>query len=412
MKILYSKSIQLVVAVLSHFTSLLVPRSERIWVFGGNLGKRFADNSRYFFIYCSNNYQERCIWLSLNNKIVRDVKAMGYEAYNSHSFKGLYYGFRAKWHIVDVTRADTSYFSSIGAKIFNMWHGIPIKNLGKIRPDQKIKSFLKNLLIRNNSNKNIYMSFPNSKFSHHFQDAFGIPKRNIIISNQPRNTVLYNDNKANGIYRTKNEDEALENLKRLKSCGAKIIGYFPTWRTGGKENFLGITDFSLVEDLNSLLAKNNAFILCKRHTCSYRQYQHSGYSEQSEKNEEQIRRLGRFIFLEYDIDLNSVIQTCDLLISDYSGVIIDYLLLDRPIILYTYDYDQYQSSPGLYFDLRSEFKFGKIANNMSELISLTSEFLRNTDSFSSYQSNKRKELRNQFFETEECFKNILERIRG
>ena len=40
---------------LSSFAAALIPRSNKIWVVGGNQGLRFADNSMYFFLYCSAN---------------------------------------------------------------------------------------------------------------------------------------------------------------------------------------------------------------------------------------------------------------------------------------------------------------------------------------------------------------------
>ena len=44
----------------------------------------------------------------------------------------------------------------------------------------------------------------------------------------------------------------------------------------------------------------------------------------------------------------------DILVSDYSGIIFDYCIMEKPIFLWTYDYDKYNKIRGLYFDIRKE----------------------------------------------------------
>ncbi|MFV8782425.1 bifunctional glycosyltransferase/CDP-glycerol:glycerophosphate glycerophosphotransferase [Microbulbifer sp. SA54] len=45
----------------------------------------------------------------------------------------------------------------------------------------------------------------------------------------------------------------------------------------------------------------------------------------------------------------------DIMISDYSSSIFDYLNLKRPVFLYAYDYEKYQDYRGIYIDLEKEF---------------------------------------------------------
>lgn len=53
----------------------------------------------------------------------------------------------------------------------------------------------------------------------------------------------------------------------------------------------------------------------------------------------------------------SIEQLClasDALITDYSSVMFDYAVLDRPIVIYAPDWDAYRASRGVYFDLLSD----------------------------------------------------------
>ena len=60
-------------------------------------------------------------------------------------------------------------------------------------------------------------------------------------------------------------------------------------------------------------------------------------------------------------------QAADFLISDYSSVLIDYSIMDKPMLHFTYDYDKYSSLRGMYFDIRD---FINGSDNEEQLISL------------------------------------------
>jgi CDP-glycerol glycerophosphotransferase (TagB/SpsB family) len=62
----------------------------------------------------------------------------------------------------------------------------------------------------------------------------------------------------------------------------------------------------------------------------------------------------------------------DLLITDYSSVMFDYALLDRPIVIYADDWDQYREARGTYFDLLAEPP-GPVAMNQRELAAILSD---------------------------------------
>ena len=47
-----------------------------------------------------------------------------------------------------------------------------------------------------------------------------------------------------------------------------------------------------------------------------------------------------------------------MLISDYSACIADYSILERPVICFAYDYDDYKSTRGLYIDFALEMPNG------------------------------------------------------
>lgn len=69
-------------------------------------------------------------------------------------------------------------------------------------------------------------------------------------------------------------------------------------------------------------------------------------------------------------DINDLLMVCDILVTDYSSVIFDYYFMNKPIVYFAYDLNEYtgQGGRGLYFDFY-EYVYGQIAKNSDELIS-------------------------------------------
>jgi CDP-glycerol glycerophosphotransferase len=51
-------------------------------------------------------------------------------------------------------------------------------------------------------------------------------------------------------------------------------------------------------------------------------------------------------------------KVADVLISDYSACIADYSILERPVICFAYDYEDYKATRGLYIDFSKEMPNG------------------------------------------------------
>jgi CDP-glycerol glycerophosphotransferase len=57
----------------------------------------------------------------------------------------------------------------------------------------------------------------------------------------------------------------------------------------------------------------------------------------------------------------------DLLVTDYSSLMFDYAVLDRPVVIYAPDWDDYRTQRGVYFDLMAEPP-GAVATTQDELV--------------------------------------------
>jgi CDP-glycerol glycerophosphotransferase len=66
-------------------------------------------------------------------------------------------------------------------------------------------------------------------------------------------------------------------------------------------------------------------------------------------------------------NINDLMKISDILISDYSATIFDYAILERPIISFAYDCDEYGEERGFAMDPRAEMP-GGIVKTEDEVI--------------------------------------------
>ena len=71
--------------------------------------------------------------------------------------------------------------------------------------------------------------------------------------------------------------------------------------------------------------------------------------------------------------LNDLIIVADLLITDYSSIMYDFSITDKPIFSFCYDYDIYAKKRGLYLDYKREFP-GRLNINEEELLTEILEY--------------------------------------
>ena len=93
------------------------------------------------------------------------------------------------------------------------------------------------------------------------------------------------------------------------------------------------------------------------------------------------------------LDIQELLIETDILITDYSSTYIDYLLLDRPVIFYDFDYDSYiEKDREMYFPY-DEVTPGIKAGTFDELMNGMSQIVSGIDDF----KEDRKKVRDLFY---------------
>jgi CDP-glycerol glycerophosphotransferase len=82
-------------------------------------------------------------------------------------------------------------------------------------------------------------------------------------------------------------------------------------------------------------------------------------------------------FLESKIELNEIIQDYSIVISDFSGLYIDYLLTNRPIIFAPFDYEKYITKDRELYYNYNKVTLGPKCKNWDEVLEWIIKFKAN-----------------------------------
>jgi CDP-glycerol glycerophosphotransferase len=243
------------------------------------------------------------------------------------SIRGVYLLARSKIIILGYSLASLcSYGNHITTrhKIIQLWHGIPLKRIGKLFPGEQFWDTETSKYAATICSAPLDQIFMTDAFS---------PTPNVWITGLPRNDLI-----SKPELRLPIDYQNLLVLLRKRISGRKFILYAPTWR----ESNSGLYPFSEQEldILNNFLRQENAVMGIRAHA--------------NRRPSDDLRgdELYRTIFFINEFpDVNAILRIVDVLITDYSSIYIDFLLTGRPILNFTYDIDSYVNERGFLYEL-------------------------------------------------------------
>lgn len=328
---------------LLYVLSYIVPKNNKIWIFGAWFGEKFNDNSKYLYLYVLHNQPSiRPIWLTKNKKVIREMKEEGYECYYTYSLKGFYYSIQSGIAIVCQGTVDVNRFVLGRKKKIQLWHGTPLK---KIHFDAKKKNKISKIeKLYQYTINTIYPFFKEDKFDLYIASspevkkkictAFNVTPENVSVTGYPRNDV-FSDNHAQEM--KKINYDLLKSIEDHKI----IVTYLPTFRDVGVtfDQLFSKYNFNF-EKWNKYFEIKNIIFICKPHNV-----------DKSTKTTSLKSDSIKF-FDDNDIpDIYPLLKVTDILITDYSSVYFDYLIMDRPIIFTPFDFHEYITKDReLYYD--------------------------------------------------------------
>ena len=327
--------------------SKLVPKDNKLYLFGSRHGLEIADNAKYLFLHAARNEKDkRCVFLSRNPDVVRLLTEAGYESCLSSSSEGRRLALRARKCFVSHSTHDIHPLLIGGAEIIQLWHGTPLKKIGydaMYRGQSAlagIKSAARRVLFALFPYLNTAMRFDKLVVSSEavkpsFRSAFHIDDRKIVVAGQPRNDTMTGEYALD-----RSVFPEITYLEDLRRSGERLITWMPTHRLlsgGGIAGLLEEYGFE-IDAVSSFLAENNARLIVKVHPLDTAGIE--GVLESSER-----------ITIYPFPDPYPLLTYTDILLTDYSSVYFDFLLTDRPIIFTPFDREAYiRDDADFYYD--------------------------------------------------------------
>ena len=310
----------------------------------------FDDNAKVFFEYLVEkgyNDKFKMVWVVKNPNDYSDLKkikntdVVSYEwEYTKNicnAIKFAYYMHYAKYCFF----TDTCYWMrnhSPKQLLVSLWHGCGFKDRhSKTEPTGVHYD---------------YMTVTSPMYAKIHAEEYGCKLEQMLITGLPKQDLLFKP-----IERSYFEKFGV-------TAKDKIVFWLPTFRQTKLDkkfntiSFEAETGMQLIDTkekvlkLDKYLEENNIFLFIKLHPVQNRELIN-------------VPRCNRIILLEVSdlkkerLHINSLLTQADALISDYSSVAVDYILLNRPIAFALCDVKEYEAKRGFVFENIHEYLPGK-----------------------------------------------------
>lgn len=246
-------------------------------------------------------------------------------------------------YLINNTSFPSYFIRKPNQKYLNTWHGTPWKHLGTDLKDsyKTIGNIQRNLLLSTHiiSQNQHTTSVLTDKY-----DIADIYSGLVAETGYPRNDITLS--MPDGEKTKIKSNLGLDHKK-------KVIFYAPTWR--GDDVAKAEDETETIAQVLLGLEKLNCEVIFRGHY----------FADENDPNK---------IISNHTVDAkfktNELLAITDILITDYSSVLFDFIPTKKPIIKYLYDYKQYQKKRGLYFDLNetpgdSEFEINKLIKRVN-----------------------------------------------
>lgn len=193
-----------------------------------------------------------------------------------------------------------------------------------------------------------------------FAEAFGCDEKSIVIGSLPRvDRLMSEEIKQRTIDKI---FDIYQELKQAKDCDKKIIVYAPTFRKH--------KDISTeIEDLINTISSEERIIVIKKHPLMKLCIED---------------RPG--VIIDDTFSTEEMLYIADCVIADYSAIVFEAALLNKPMCFYAFDLDEYMASRSFYLDYEKDMP-GAICKDVDEVETVLKDFCFDLEAVKNFAHN-------------------------
>lgn len=324
----------------------VLKKDDKLIFFYSNLG--FRDNVKAFYDYLiENKYNEKYKIVVSINDIEEYNKKIPKNVIFVDNIKGISYFLKSKYAFYCFGKYPIK--PSKKQMVVNLWHGTPLKKIGNLEVGCEKIDY--NYFTKVLTNSEMYKPI--------MAQIFGCSEEDVVVMGNPRNDELFKSNKVWDI--------------SIRRGANKVIMWLPTYRDYNDKFLISTLDEQHLEELNEFLKNVNCRMIVKLHPLQNKKLIKNKYSFIEFISEDEL--------MEQGITVYTLLRNADGLITDYSSVYFDYMLLDRPIAFATKDIEEYSGKRGFIFDNPKEYMPGMEIKTIIDVEKFVSEIINGQDPY-------------------------------
>jgi len=319
--------------------SPMIPKKQSLVLFGNRRGDYYADNSRHLFEWMLAHREDvDPVWVTRSEAVVRQLKQSRLPVARLSSLRGLWLLSRARVAFLTCRLEDIAMDESFipeSLKVIFLTHGSPgVKGIALALRDPKESAMWRRMLGRFHSVTNCaiatspFMAQLTEKCWGVRAEVTGYPRNDILLSPTEAAKVAWESYLAGARFR-------------------RVVLYAPSWRHEREPTrFFPFADFDRA-GLFDFLRRHEMLLLLRPHAEDMRRY-----PEVKSFINDLVSDGGSVRSVSHDVypDVDTLLPFVDVLISDYSSLYHDFLLLDRPLMFVPYDYEEFSRRNGFMYD--------------------------------------------------------------
>lgn len=356
-------------ALIARVLNVFIKTKRQHWVFGADYGNSYREGSKYLLEYMLEKHPEyQCVFITRNKEVHSYLKRNNIPCNYNMSLTGIIKICRADAIFTSHFMEDVLYaYPKPNRKYYQLVHGQPYKLAYLSLPEvydttvfqrdkslsSKIQTSFRNWAYYDwNLTDSCFVSATSDFLASYMEKDFG-HLTPVKVLGMPRNDALFHHEKMK-------LERWIDGLSEKK-----VFVYMPTHRAYGKGEATP-TPFVKRPDVQQWMRDNNVVLLMKNHPNMI------PHLKNPFKNDViiDITMMG--------IDPQVCIYHSDALITDYSSVWMDYLILRRPVIFYTYDKWE-QDDAGVHYDIHDDPP-GHFCQTEDDLFCLMKKVIENPNS--------------------------------